>query len=662
MLLGDGTAAESSQQSHQIVDLFLQRTADVPVFPDGVGPAGKGLVGHQAQAVGVVDERIAGDAGGALVGLAEAAVDHQQLAAALDGALALFGLDGHMAVDDVAVLALQAKLPQQLFTDVGVFVEAVVGVFGLGPGVLVGDEAALEGGHAVAAEDGAVASAPQPPQKVHAELPLGRAGLIVVGAAGRSVGVVQKLLTAEVIAADGEAQQLTILAHGHAAVEQQSVVVDLVEASLGIEEADVALQLLAVAEGAGQRGDERLLLRREGVGILGVHGGEVGIQHGIGLAVNGDALVLVVDFVQQQPVLHAEAGVAQDLLPLQLEQDHGDGLVHLGHQTLVSFSVVFFVVAGELDLEPGDVASLVYRVGKHTQRAQGDAVAGFDNIQIVVAQGVEQHRGYQCAGAGGSAHPQNVVVAPLDIHVVIVQQGVHDDVGAGAAVIDITHQMQVIHRQTLDQLAQLDQEVGGAADIDDGGDDVLVIIALVCILVVGVDQLVDDVGIFRRHGFAHLGARVLGADQTAHFNEPVEGDAVPLPHILGDALNLLQLLLRIVDQRGQLVALAAGHGGAEQILHLFAHHAGGGDENMLECLVLAVHVGDKVLRALGQVQNGLQVDDLGAGGLHVGELLGQHLQIMQMFRTIGDGVRHGCHPPCVQNAPYFAASAAFGWS
>ena len=48
-------------------------------------------------------------------------------------------------------------------------------------------------------------------------------------------------------------------------------------------------------------------------------------------------------------------------------------------------------------------------------------------------------------------------------------------------------------------------------------------------------------------------------------------------------------------------------------------------------LVLPVEVGDKVLRAFGQVQNGLEVDNLAAGRLYRGVLLGQELQIAQFF-------------------------------
>ena len=121
MVLGDRAALIGLQQCLQVVDLLFQLAAhvgpgdaeaglhaledlrlgdDVGVIPHGVGVTGEGLVGHDADAAGVVNEGITADAGGGLVSLAEAAVDDDQLAAALEGAFALFGLDGDMAVDD----------------------------------------------------------------------------------------------------------------------------------------------------------------------------------------------------------------------------------------------------------------------------------------------------------------------------------------------------------------------------------------------------------------------------------------------------------------------------------------------------------------------------------------------------------------------------------
>ena len=48
-------------------------------------------------------------------------------------------------------------------------------------------------------------------------------------------------------------------------------------------------------------------------------------------------------------------------------------------------------------------------------------------------------------------------------------------------------------------------------------------------------------------------------------------------------------------------------------------------------LVLSVDVGDEVLGAFGQVQNSLKIDDLAAGSLYGGVLLGQQFQITQLF-------------------------------
>ena len=72
---------------------------NVVIFVNGVPLTGEGLVGHQPVVPGIVNQGIAGNAGGALVSPAEAAVNDQKLAAALDGAFALLGFYGNVAVD-----------------------------------------------------------------------------------------------------------------------------------------------------------------------------------------------------------------------------------------------------------------------------------------------------------------------------------------------------------------------------------------------------------------------------------------------------------------------------------------------------------------------------------------------------------------------------------
>ena len=124
MVLGQGAGAVRLQQTAQIVGLCLNGPAyigladldpvlhvlkdqgvvgDVVVTEDRGLLALEGLVGDDADAAGVVNQSIAGDAAGGLIGPAEAAVDDDELSATLDGAFALLGLDGDMAVDDMAV-------------------------------------------------------------------------------------------------------------------------------------------------------------------------------------------------------------------------------------------------------------------------------------------------------------------------------------------------------------------------------------------------------------------------------------------------------------------------------------------------------------------------------------------------------------------------------
>ena len=52
-------------------------------------------------------------------------------------------------------------------------------------------------------------------------------------------------------------------------MEEKVAVENLVEAALGVEEADVLLQLLTAQEGGGELVDNRVLLGGEGVGSLG---------------------------------------------------------------------------------------------------------------------------------------------------------------------------------------------------------------------------------------------------------------------------------------------------------------------------------------------------------------------------------------------------------
>ena len=55
----------------------------------------------------------------------------------------------------------------------------------------------------------------------------------------------------------------------------------------------------------------------------------------------------------------------------------------------------------------------------------------------------------------------------------VAHQQVKDDVGAGAAVEQVAHDVELVHGQPLDELAETDDELIGAAILDDAADDLI---------------------------------------------------------------------------------------------------------------------------------------------------------------------------------------------
>ena len=88
-----------------------------------------------------------------------------------------------------------------------------------------------------------------------------------------------------------------------------------------------------------------------------------------------------------------------------------------------------------------------------------------------------------------------------------------------------------------------------------------------------------------------------------------------------------------------------GDAGGKKLVHLFPHRAGSAVQDVEKGLIFAVHVGNKVLGALGQIQNGLEIDDLGTGRLYRGILPGQHLKIVQIRLCLALLALHGTGNP-----------------
>ena len=147
-----------------------------------------------------------------------------------------------------------------------------------------------------------------------------------------------------------------------------------------------------------------------------------------------------------------------------------------------------------------------------------------------------------------------------------------------------------------------------------------------------VQQLVDDVGVIARDGLTHLGAGIAARKRAGNHNELVEHGLVPGGRVLAPAADKIDLLARIVDERAQLALFVKGERVAKDLVDMLARDARAVVEDVHKGFVLAVHIAHKMLGALGQVEDGREVDDLGECGLLGGKLSRQQAQILEVLR------------------------------
>ncbi len=232
------------------------------------------------------------------------------------------------------------------------------------------------------------------------------------------------------------------------------------------------------------------------------------------------------------------------------------------------------------------------------------------------------------------------MVAPLDVDMALLFQLVHDEMGAVAAVVDVADHVQPVDDGVLHQMAHGDDEAVGGVGLDDGVDDLPEVVLLVEVLAAGGHELADDVLVLLGQHAAHLGAGILGGGDLADGDELLERDGVPLRREHAPVAHVAQLALRVVDQRGQRVAVGGGDIVAQRLVDLAAHRAGGVAQDVAQALILAVDVADIVLGPLGEVQNRAEIDDLGGDRLGGGIDLGQGFQIADGF-LVKARFRHG---------------------
>ena len=276
--------------------------------------------------------------------------------------------------------------------------------------------------------------------------------------------------------------------------------------------------------------------------------------------------------------------------------------------------------------------ALVGLFGKELQAAKRNAGAALQDTNVVVAHIVPDDIRDAGLIARGSAHPEHIVIAPLDVERGVVEQELNDFIGVGAAVKKVADNVQVIHRETLDERRERDNELIAVLNADDRVQNALVVGKLVAVLVrQSVQQLIDDIAEFFRHRLSDLGARILRGEHARNFNHVPEGLAVPLRRNSALVVQALQRLLRIVNQRAQRPLFGIVQHIRKNHLNFFANHTRAVVHDMQKGIVLAVNVAHEVLGALREIHNRREVDNLRAYGLACREFLCQQTQIFPLF-------------------------------
>ena len=172
--------------------------------------------------------------------------------------------------------------------------------------------------------------------------------------------------------------------------------------------------------------------------------------------------------VEETTILHLPLRATLEDGCFLLELDDGNSLVHLGSQLT---SLLVHRVAWE-DLGEKLLAGVVLigLEGKGGQRYEVDAVL-LDRREVGIAQTESQHITDTGVITSRSTHPEDIVVAPLDIPRVILAQCVHDDMGSWTTIVDVAQDMQLVDGQTLDDVTDGHDEIIGTTCGDDGIND-----------------------------------------------------------------------------------------------------------------------------------------------------------------------------------------------
>ena len=269
----------------------------------------------------------------------------------------------------------------------------------------------------------------------------------------------------------------------------EKVFVDaFVHRAVGIKKVHMLAQPHGVRKSMYQVFDDHFLLGTETHRICWIHRGEIPRLKRMRDPVQRDRIIVPIDLFKEQAILHTIFRMPLDQLPFQFEDQDRDRFFERVHALFLGIGLL----------------------SEQYQIAHTDAVAVLQNLVVavfnVIVDADEDAGRIACRGA----HPQDIVIAPLYIQLVlIIHQKIHDQIRVLSPVKYISENVQTVHSQPLCQSTERHNEIVRALRVHNGIQDLGVIESAVVILIfLRVQQLVNDEGEFLRHSPAHLGTGI----------------------------------------------------------------------------------------------------------------------------------------------------------
>ena len=250
----------------------------------------------------------------------------------------------------------------------------------------------------------------------------------------------------------------------------------------------------------------------------------------------------------------------------------------------------------------------VHLFRKGGKRSQVYSVAHFKHVEVVIAYVHSQQVGDARPVSRSRAHPHDVMISPLEVNVVVIQQIVHNLVRVSSSVEDISDNVQLVYGKSADCLCQLDYVLLRHAAFYHRIDNLSVIVGSVCV-VIGMEQLVHAVIHVLRQAVTNPGAGILGGHRLTNRNQAINSRSAPVVKVLLAFLSAGDFRLCIVNQRSQIVTVPFAENRAVMLVDFGLDGTRRTFEHMNKRLVLPMEVTEKILRTLRQRQYGLQVDD-----------------------------------------------------